>query len=113
MQKKRYDEWSFDNAVNNFIEEIDFVYNTYINNIQNIFDTPENEAKKYINYLEENPQELTYDYPDPDYALSEIQSRGQKRYYFVMNMKYRNLAIYIDLIAIIQDLDISGADNNE
>ena len=30
--------------------------------------------------------------------MLEIQSRGQERYYFVLNMKYRNLAIFINLI---------------
>ena len=96
MQKKRYDEWYFYDSIDKFIEELDFVYNTYINNIHNIFDTPEKEAKKYMCYLEKNSQELTS--YDPDDAFLEIESKGQKRYYFVMNMKYRNLAIYIDLI---------------
>lgn len=96
MPKKRYDEWYFYDSIDKFISEIDFVYNTYINNIKNIFDTPEKEANKYITYLQENQQELDSFYPD-DIEL-EIQGKGQERYYFVMNMKYRNLAIYIDLV---------------
>lgn len=96
MVKKRYDEWYFYDNIDKFISEIDFTYKTYINNIKNIFDTPKNEADKYVIYLQENPQELDSLYPDD--AELEIQSKGQTRYYFVMNMKYRNLAIYINLI---------------
>lgn len=96
MHKKRYDEWYFYDSIPKFINEIDFTYNTYINNIRNIFDNPEEEANKYIDYLGKNPKELNSLYPDD--AMLEIQSKGQERYYFVMNMKYRNLAIYIDLI---------------
>lgn len=96
MVKKRYDEWCFYDSINKFINEIDFTYKTYVNNIKNIFDTPKNEADKYMVYLQENPQILDSLYPDD--AELEIYSKGQMRYYFVMNMKYRNLAIYIDLI---------------
>ena len=96
MTKKRYDEWYFYDSISKFINEIDFTYNTYINNIRNIFDTPENEANKYVTYLQTNQQELCSLYPD-DIEL-EIQSKGQERYYFVLNMKYRNLAIYINLV---------------
>lgn len=96
MSKKRYDEWYFYDSISKFIDEIDFTYNTYINNIKNIFDTPENEAQKYITYLQTNQQKL-YSLSPEDVEL-EIQSKGQERYYFVMNMKYRHLAIFIDLV---------------
>ncbi len=96
MSKKRYDEWYFYDSISKFIDEIDFTYNTYINNIKNIFDTPENEAQKYITYLQTNQQKL-YSLSLEDVEL-EIQSKGQERYYFVMNMKYRHLAIFIDLV---------------
>ena len=96
MSKKRYDEWYFYDSVDKFINEIDFVYNTYVNNIKDIFDTPTKEADKYIIHLQKNPNELKAVYPDD--AELEIEAKGQERYYFVMNMKYRNLAIYINLI---------------
>ena len=96
MPKKISDEWYFYDSIDKFINEIDFTYNTYINCIKNIFDTPEIEANKYIDYLKNNQQEFDSFYPD-DVEI-ELKSKGQERYYFVVNMKYRNLAIYIDLI---------------
>ena len=96
MSKVRYDEWYFYNNCEKFIKEIDFVYDTYIKNITTIYDTPDFEADRYVNYLEQNSNELQSQYLDD--AMLEIQSKGQERYYFVLNMKYRNLAIYINLI---------------
>ena len=96
MTNIRYDEWYFYNSCKEFIKEVDFVYNTYINNIKYMYDTPDNEANKYMNYLEKNTQELESYYSDD--AMIEIQEKGFERYYFVLNMKYRNLAMYINLI---------------
>jgi len=94
--KVRYDEWYFYDNCEKFIKEIDFVYNSYINNIKDIYDTPLNESEKYINWLEQNPHEL--ESLSLEDAMLEIQGKGQERYYCVMNMKYRNLAMYINLI---------------
>ena len=94
--KARNDEWYFYDNCEKFVKEIDFVYNSYMNNIKNIYDTPSNEASKYVKYLEQNSQELESLYPDD--AELEIQVKGQERYYCVMSMKYRNLAMYINLI---------------
>lgn len=96
ITKVKYDEWYFYDSCEKFIKEIDFVYNSYVNNIRKIYDTPSNEADKYVNYLKQNLQELESLYPDD--AMLEIQGKGQERYYFVLNMKYRNLAMYINLI---------------
>lgn len=96
MPKVRYDDWYLDDSCEKFIKEIEFVYDTYINNIKDIYNTPEIEADNYTAYLEQNSQEL--EALDADSAIIEIQSKAFERYYFVMNMKYRNLAIYIDLI---------------
>lgn len=94
--KEKYDEWYFYDSCRKFISEIEFVYNSYENNIKDIYDSPSNEAYKYVDYLEHNLQELESLYPD-DVEL-EIQGKGQERYYFVLNMKYRSLAMYINLI---------------
>ena len=94
--KVRYDEWYFYDNCEKFIKEIDFVYNSYMNNIKDIYDTPLNESEKYINWLEQNPDEL--ESLSLEDAMLEIQGKGQERYYFVLNMKYRHLAMYINLI---------------
>lgn len=96
ITKEKYDEWYFYDSCEKFIKEIDFVYNSYINNVKDIYDTPSNEADKYINYLEQNSQELESLHLDD--AMLEIQGKGQERYYFVLNMKYRNLVMYINLV---------------
>jgi hypothetical protein len=96
MSKVRYDEWYFDDNCERFIKEIEFVYDTYVKSIKNIYNTPDCEADRYVSYLEQNFDEL--ESLNCDDAMLEIQSRGQERYYFVLNMKYRNLAIYINLI---------------
>ena len=96
ITKAKYDEWYFYDNCEKFIKEIDFVYNSYINNIKDIYNTPLNEADYYVNYLEQNLQEL--ESLSPDDAMLEIQGKGQERYYFILNMKYRNLAMYINVI---------------
>lgn len=96
MSKIRYDEWYFYDEVKHFIKELDFTIQTYKTYIQDIYDDPNIEAKKYMNYLEENPSELESD--NPDSAYQEIYDRGGERYYFVRNMKYRLLAEHINTI---------------
>lgn len=95
MTKVRYDEIYIYSEIGNFIEEIDFVYDVYNSKIKNIFDSPENEAKKYGIYLNENTS-LLNSY-SPDDCLIEIESKMQQRYFQVKNMKYRNLINYINL----------------
>lgn len=95
MLKVRYDEIYIYNEISNFIEEIDYVYDVYKSKIKNIFDSPENEAKKYGIYLNENTSSLNSH--SPDECLMEIESKMQQRYFQVKNMKYRNLINYINL----------------
>lgn len=96
MSKTRCDEWYLGDNCKKFVREIEFVYDTYVNNIKDMYDTPDYEAEKYKDYLEKNPQEL--ESSSIDSAMEEILIKSNERYDFVLNMKYRFLAIFIDLI---------------
>ena len=96
MKKMRFDEWYFYNSCNTFIKEIEFAYYTYTSYISNIYGDPNFEAENYVKHLEKCPQEL--ESFSPDDAFLEINSKGMERYYFIVNMKYRNIAIYINLL---------------
>lgn len=95
MSKVRYDEIYFYNEIDNFIKEIDFVYDIYNNKIKTIFISPDYEAQKYKEYLERNPSELRSN--NVDDAIMEIECKCFQRYYQVKNMMYRNLINYINL----------------
>lgn len=96
MCNKRYDEWYFYDSCDKFLNEIDFVYNTYINCFENIFSEPEKEALKYEEYLNEHLEEVCVN--DEIDIPSEIQSMVYHKYILVKNMKYRHLATYISMI---------------
>ncbi len=96
MQKKRYDEWYFYDNCDKFLNEIDFVYNTYINNIENIFDVPEKEAKKYEEYLNTHLEKINAS--DVTDIPSQIESMCCQKYFLVKNMRYRHLATYVSMI---------------
>jgi hypothetical protein len=47
MSNKRYETWYFYDYCEKFIKELDFVYDTYVKYIKNIFESPNIEAEKY------------------------------------------------------------------
>jgi hypothetical protein len=95
MKKIRYDELYFYDTIEKFLDEIDFVHNTYNSKIKNIFDEPNIEAERYENYLNNNLSEIKCN--NIEDVPSEIESLCYKRYLQVKNMKYRNLSTYIML----------------
>lgn len=96
MNKKKYDEIYFYDSCKKFERELDFVYLFYKSSIKNIFDSPEIEAQKYKKYLNNHPEEINV--KDESDIPSEIQSMVYRKYILIKNMKYRNLAMYINLI---------------
>ncbi len=91
--KVRYEEWYLYNYCENFIKEIDFLYDTYINKIEKVYSEPEEEAEIYRIYLLGNLSEVN--------AISEenqeLELEGMvfQRYNLIKNIKYRNLVSYI------------------
>ena len=78
-------------------------------NVIGIYRTDEYEYKNNstFNYLQEIGENEQY--IEEELLKSNTPKNKEK----IKKEKDKNKAIYIDLIAIIQDLDISGADNNE
>lgn len=96
MNNKRYDEWYFYDECDKFLKELNFVYKTYTNNIENIFKDPDVEANEYEQYLYQNLGEVSV--YDEQSIPSEIQSMCYHRYILIKNIKYRYLATHINLI---------------
>jgi len=91
---QRIEKWYIYNEYNNFLREIDFLYNEYVNKISTLYKTPEEEANDYEKYLEENPSEYSYIENIED-ILPEIQDLTFKRYLSIKNIKYRYLCMNI------------------
>lgn len=96
MNNKRYDEWYFYDECDKFLKELNFVYKTYTNNIENIFKDPDVEANEYEQYLYQNLGEVNV--YDEQSIPSEIYSMCYHRYILIKNIKYRYLATHIGLI---------------
>lgn len=99
---ERSEDWYIYNEYDNFLREIDFLYNEYMDKILTLYKSPEEEANNYEKYLENNPSEYSYIENIED-ELPEIQSLAFQRYLSVKNIKYRYLCI--NIIALYQMIE--------
>ncbi len=77
-----------------FLSELDLFYKSYIDNIEKIYLSPEEEAKKYRVYLLNNLDELCY-VQNQESMESEIQYLIFKKYHQIKDIKYRYLAMHL------------------
>ena len=99
---ERVEDWYIYCEYDNFLREINFLYDEYINKIATLYKTPEEEANKYEKYLEENPSEYSY-ITNVEDVLPEIQNLTFQRYLSVKNIKYRYLCM--NIVALYQMLE--------
>lgn len=99
---ERVEDWYIYCEYDNFLREINFLYNEYINKIATLYKTPEEEANEYEKYLEENPSEYSY-ITNVEDVLLEIQNLTFQRYLSVKNIKYRYLCM--NIVALYQMLE--------
>ncbi len=91
---KRSEDWYIYKEYNNFIRELDFVFDEYQNKISKLYKTPDEEADKYMQYLYENPKVYSY-IENAEDVEEEIFSLSFQKYLSVKNMKYRYLCMNI------------------
>ena len=96
MDRKRVEEWYWYNYCESFINELEFVEETYYTKIDKIYDDPDIEADRYMNYLENNIDKVKAQCIED--VEPEILSMSYSRYNLIKNMKYRNLIVYISLV---------------
>ena len=91
---ERQEDWYIYNEYDNFLREIDFVYNEYKNKISKLYKDPDIEANEYQQFLYENPSEYSYIENIED-VEEEISVLCFRRYLLVKNIKYRYLCMNI------------------
>lgn len=91
---ERIEDWYIYCEYDNFLREVDFVFNEYNNKISKLYKTPNEEADEYTQYLYENPSEYSYIENIED-VEGEILKLSFQRYLSVKNIKYRYLCMNI------------------
>lgn len=94
---ERIEDWFIYQEYDNFLREIDFIYNEYKSKISKLYESPDKEAERYIEYLQRTPSEYSYIENIED-VEPEIQCLSFQRYLSVKNIKYRYLCMNIVMI---------------